>query len=182
MLSLNQTPYVIPVPSIFSNQEQALPILASMRTSLSSLKARIISETLPSDRNGNSFCGFLLNCDAEDMVSSMEIIESLLADEMMRIQQMTISFDPQRNTFIFSCSFSPVYPVVYLSRLLGENKESIPAAFGYRAADLQSHTPSIVTDTPEWAEYTKIGVIRDEDNNAIVYYRNNEGKIITQEE
>jgi hypothetical protein len=190
-LSIPQDPYVSSSYTLFSGQEQAFAILTSLRTGISSpdspVIARIISETLPSYANGNALCGFLLNCEAEQFVPSLEEIEAVLAQDVMRVRQMTVSFDRQKNMFICSVFFSPIQPGPSPPRLLEEHKESIPAAFGYTAPPqdipvVHIPPPKPEPASPDLSEYTKIGVIRGDDDKDMVYYRNKEGKIVILEE
>ncbi|GHU96930.1 hypothetical protein FACS189483_01400 [Spirochaetia bacterium] len=186
-LSCDPAAYPIPGHIPFTGPEQELAFLAVLRSALSAYPVQIISEIVPSAAQGNGDITIAFTCDSRYFVNALEQVEDLFSREGMRILFMTIAFDRPKNTFTCTFSFTPIPEGVPVSRVLGENKASILPAFGY--TEPEAKPPPVTRTVAAQAEteidvsgYTKIGVIRDEEDKKIVYYRNSEGKIVTREE
>ncbi|GHV77504.1 hypothetical protein AGMMS49942_23250 [Spirochaetia bacterium] len=182
-LSFDTELYQLPVHAAFTDQEEGLFMLSAVRTALIRNQAHIVSETLPSGGNGNTSCAIAFTCGVTNFVKTLEELEVLAKDRTARIEALSVSFDRQKNIFLCSCSFSKIQEYSNVIALTGSDAELIPAAFGYKKPPANPGkivTPVLTED--ELSGYTKIGVIRNDDNQMITYYRNKEGKIITQEE
>jgi hypothetical protein len=192
MLSINRSKYTLPGHEAFISQHAMLSLLSKLRLNLFSLQANMVSEVLPETQ---AMCSITLNCAGKIIVGVLETLEKTLKEEKTGIQNLSIAYDRDQDSFIIGAVFSPVisrdnfnedagFQVIYEN-----SKENISTAFGY--AELLI-TPVIIEEEKiiieeeeepvKLPEYYKIGIIGSENGKATAYYRNEQGKIIIKEE
>jgi hypothetical protein len=170
--------YYLPESILFAGQEAVFSLLEALREDFRILRLAVLSETLPSNINGKALCTMALTCNAFDLVSALVFIENRLETNKLRIQHLTLSLDHEE--FAMNFAFSPIFDENKTLVFSDTKNESILKAFGYQE---EPPPDEPIVETAEVRDpYSKIGVIRDEQNPTIVYYRGEDGKIVIREE
>lgn len=183
-LSRNTAAYRVPEPRGFTTQEAALRLFSLLRERFLLIDAAIVSESPPSPAPGKNAGALSLEVKGRDLTVALETIGESFAEHELGIPIMTVSLDSLSGIFMVSCSFMPYQDAPPFSPV--KMNETIPAAFGY--VEKKAPVAAVVQPAPqpppapEKPPFTPIGVIKDEENTTVTYYKNPEGKIVIEEE
>ncbi len=182
-LSFNSEKYRPPVSTAFNGMDAVFPILHLVRETCSLTNTIIVSELLSSQAQNNTIT-INLESPAEGFVQTLEQLEQILTEKALWIQQMHVGMNPAKDTFLWSCSLIPYRPEEH-GDFMPYDKHAIPSSFGYKPPIIPPPAPRqfipVISAEPSDA-HKKIGTIYEGDKSKTIFYRNNEGKIIMQEE
>jgi len=166
--------YSIITAGTFGTQGFTLPIVAELTDDLRRQDVLIVSETLPTA--GDIFYTVTYSARGKNLVSSLETINVYCGKYPLWVKKLDVSINSESNRFTVICSFSQTEIPNNTIPVLGNEKEKIPAAFGYR----EPAPPPVAMDTrvPEIKpEAPVVGSINDGSRRVIFYRDTDDGKM-----
>jgi hypothetical protein len=174
-----KTGHAVLEPLEFPDQSSILPLLMEIKNNLKRNGISIVSELLPV--SGDSKIPYTITYTAKDknLIRSLEIINDACDNYSLRVKTMDISISGDMHGFTVICALAYCNPVNNAENGLGNEKNMIPLAFGYREPPLLQATP--VASKPEKKpEPPAIGTIKSGDDRVIFYRDTTDGKIKTR--
>jgi hypothetical protein len=186
--------YVTPTVGTFFSQNFSLPIYSDLTGEFRRNGISIISETLPSDENGNALYTVTYTAKDRDLIRSMEIITGICDKYPVRVKGMDVSIGGEGSLFTVVCSLSQSDAPRYTIASLGDERAYIPKAFGYKepapppltlppqkVASVQVQEPQTSQAQEIKPELSIVGTIRDGQGQVLFYRDNEDNKIKTME-
>lgn len=162
------------------SSEALLAVASLVRAELTKAGANITSESLPNHGAGETRGTLSLNCGAGDFAPVLAALEEAVFEIPLHIPYMDLVFEKSRAVFTLSFSFVPLQSGS--TRVSGGiDTAALPAAFGYtppEAAPARRGVPAGQSSPSPGADYTKIGLIKQDDGETYTYYRTPEGKTL----
>jgi hypothetical protein len=184
--------YVTPPSGTFFSQNFSLPIFSDLTSEFRRHGISVVSETLPSDENGNALYTVTYTAKDQALIRSMEIITSICDKYLVRVKGLELSISGEGNLFTVVCSLSQSDVPRYAISSLGDEKANIPKAFGYKevtpppttstpskAAAVQVQTPQTSQAQEIKPELSIVGTIRDGQGQVLFYRDKEDNKIKT---
>jgi len=166
-------PYRILNAGAFPNQSLTIPMFTQLGDMLRDQGITIVSEVLPASGNSNLFYTITYHGKDKSFIRSLEIIADICNQYLLRVTNLDVSINGDNNRFTVVCTLSysgAAMPAI----VLGNDKDKIPAAFGYR--EPRPMTVSKPVETPK-PDHPIVGSIKD-GNGQNVFFRNTDnGKI-----
>jgi len=185
--------YMTPPTGTFFSQNFSLPIFTDLTGEFRRNGISVISETLPSDENGNALYTVTYTAKDRTLTRSMEIIMAITDKYPVRVKVMEISLGGEGSLFTVVCSLSQFDAPRYATRSLGDEKDKIPKAFGYTEPAPPPPVPKAVAalapvqvqelqapQTPP-SEVSVVGTIRDDRGQTLFYREAGDGKIMKKD-
>jgi hypothetical protein len=157
----------------FPNRSVTVPILTQLGDMLQKEGITIVSEVLPVPDSNNFFYTITYHGKDKNFIRSLEIIADTCNQYLLAVKNLDVSINGDNNRFTVVCTLSycdTAVPAI----VLGNDKDKIPAAFGYK-----EQRPRIVSkpiETPKPA-LPIVGSIKDWNGHTIFYRSTGKGKI-----
>jgi hypothetical protein len=178
IVNFGEPGYTVPLSMAFPAQPSALNIITDLTDVFKRQEISIVSETLPTANNGNIFYTITYTAEDWNLIRSLEIIEYMCNTHGLRIKNLDIAINGDKNIFTVVCTLS-YSDNNSIASTLGDEKYLIPIAFGYLngiplSIEDDGTLASLSTEPPV------IGSIKDIRGKTI-YYRDTDGKIKTRD-
>ena len=169
--------YSIITAGAFGSQGFTLPIVAELTNDLRKQDVLIVSETLPT--TGDTFYTVTYSARGKNLVHSLETISEYCFRYPLWVKKLDVSINSESSRFTVICSFSQTEMPNNAIIVLGNEKEKIPAAFGYREpvpppVAMDNKVPEIKPEAPV------VGSINDGSRQVIFYRDTDDGKMKTR--
>jgi len=180
-IQLNQVRngYTLLNANAFSSQSSTIQLIDGISNLLRQQKVSISSEILPTDHNGKNFYTITYTAKDRNLISSLEIIADSCNEHSLNIKRLDVSIANDSSLFTVSVSLSQSGEANN-AYSLGNKKNKIPIAFGYREEVLKIVVPDkkVIETKPE---NSLVGSIRDMSGQIVFYHDANTKKIFIRE-
>jgi hypothetical protein len=153
-------------------------MLSDLVNDLKQSEILIVSEIFPTVDNGNSFYTLTYAADGKNLIRSMEIVSENCNKNQLRLKSLDLSINNDRNNFIVECKLSQADSTGNDIAGMGNGKDKIPAAFGYK--EKIPAQAAVIIKEPEISpdpETPVIGSIRDGNGKMVFFREPGNGKI-----
>jgi hypothetical protein len=153
----------------FSSQDSTIHLIDGISNLLRQQKVSISTEILPTDHNGKDSYSIAYTAKDRSLISSLGIIAASCNEYLLSIKRLEISIASGNNLFSVNVALSQSGETNRALYSLGNEKDKIPAAFGYK-----EEPPGIVLTEKKVLEAkpknSLVGSIKDSSGQMVFYH------------
>jgi len=169
--------YTLLNANAFSSQSSTIQLIDDISNLLRQQKVSMSSETLPAGHNGKNSYSIAYTAKDWNLISSLEIITASCNEYLLGIKKLDVSIANDGSLFTVTVSLAQSGKASQISHSLGNDKDKIPIAFGYREEALK---PALAETKPVETKLEKslVGSIKDSSGQLVFYHDANTKKIV----
>jgi len=166
--------------SAFSSQSSTIQLIDGISNLLRQEKVSISSEILPANHNGKNYYTIAYTAKDRNLISSLEIIAASCNEYSLDIKKMDVSITNDYHLFTVNVSLSQSGKTNQ-PYSLGNEKNKIPIAFGYREEIKKIISDIVLPDKKPVETKPKnnlVGSIKDSSGQMVFYHDVDTKKIV----
>lgn len=169
-LNINAAEYEATQIKTYPMQDFTFPMITELSGALKNNGIAIVTETLPAA--GNGYLAYTITYTASDrnMIRSLDILADTCNKYALQVRTFDVRID-NNSRFTVACTLSPSAAVEHKTIAIGNEKNYLPAAFGYIQEEPKFIESVILPGKPV------IGSISDGSGRIVFYSSSSEGKI-----
>jgi hypothetical protein len=170
--------YTLLNANAFYSQSSTIQLIGGISNLLQRQKVSISSEILPANHNGKNYYTIAYTAKDRNLISSLEVIATSCNEYSLSIKKLDITIANNNSLFTVIVSLSQSSEVNSALHNLGNEKEKIPIAFGYREEVLKIASSEDIKTIEAKSEKFLVGSIKDPSGQMIFYHDASTNKIV----
>jgi hypothetical protein len=170
-IQLNQAGqgYTLLNTAAFPSQKSTIHLIDGISNLLRQQKVSISAETLPTNSNGKNFYSIAYTAKDRNLISSLEIIAASRNEHLLSIKRLDVSIMNGNALFSVNVSLSQSGETNRVFYNLGNEKNKIPIAFGYRE-EAPNIAASDIKPVETKPKNSLVGSIKDSSGQMVFYH------------